>query len=34
MSNTKDPTPMDPLADYVIPEEAGTALPQIVSQLE
>ncbi len=29
----KDPTPMDQLADYVIHEEAGTALPQIVSHL-
>jgi NAD-dependent deacetylase len=29
-----DPTPMDPLADYVIHEEAGTALPLIVSHLE
>lgn len=30
----KDPTPMDQLADYVIHEEAGEALPQIVSLLE
>jgi NAD-dependent deacetylase len=29
----KDPTPMDQLADYVIHEEAGTALPLIVSNL-
>ncbi len=29
----KDPTPMDQLADYVIHEEAGTALPQIVESL-
>jgi NAD-dependent deacetylase len=29
----KDPTPMDQLADYVIHEEAGTALPQIVTRL-
>ena len=29
----KDPTPMDQLADYVIHEEAGTALPQIVERL-
>jgi NAD-dependent deacetylase len=30
----KDPTPMDQLADYVIHEEAGTALPQIVEHLK
>ena len=29
----KDPTPMDQLADYVIHEEAGTVLPQIVERL-
>lgn len=29
----KDPTPMDQLADYVIHEEAGTVLPQIVEFL-
>jgi NAD-dependent SIR2 family protein deacetylase len=30
----KDPTPMDQLADYVIHEEAGTVLPQIVTHLK
>jgi NAD-dependent deacetylase len=30
----KNPTPMDQLADYVIHEEAGTALPQIVAHLK
>ena len=29
-----DPTPMDQLANFVIHEEAGTALPQIVAHLE
>jgi len=29
----KDPTPMDQLANYVIHEEAGTVLPQIVAHL-
>lgn len=29
-----DPTPMDQLADHVIYEEAGTALPHIVSHLD
>jgi len=28
-----EPTPLDQMADYVIHEEAGTALPQIVSHL-
>lgn len=30
----KDPTPMDHIADYVINEEAGTSLPQIVAHLK
>jgi NAD-dependent deacetylase len=30
----KDETPLDPLADYVIREPSGTALPQIVDRLE
>jgi NAD-dependent deacetylase len=29
----KDPTPMDQLANYVINEEAGTVLPQIVEKI-
>ncbi|MGD9345292.1 MAG: NAD-dependent deacylase [Candidatus Aminicenantes bacterium] len=29
-----DPTPMDQMADYVLREEAGTALPKIVSRLK
>lgn len=30
----KEPTPMDHIADYVLHEEAGTALPQIVEHLK